>query len=79
MSLIRSTDGRIFGGFTEVSWETPKQGDAAFYKEDPHAFLFVCEPHWQVYPVVEPHKAIYCDPNIMLQFGYSDIVILNAP
>jgi len=79
LTLIRTTEGKIFGGFTEVSFDSPKPLEPGFYKEDPNAFLFVCEPHWQVYPVVEPKKAIFCDANIMVQFGYSDIVILNAP
>lgn len=79
LTILRTSDGRIFGGFTSVSWELPKKHEAGFYKEDPNAFLFACEPHWQVYPVVEPKKAIYCDNNILAQFGYSDIVILNCP
>lgn len=79
VTFIRTTDDRIFGGYTEVSWDLPKTFEAGFYKEDAHAFLFNCEPYWQVYPVVERKKAIFCDSNIMIQFGYSDIVILNSP
>ena len=41
LSVLKTTDGRIFGGFTEVSWESPKE---AFYKEDQNAFLFACDP-----------------------------------
>ena len=62
-----------------MSWEVPKKHEVGFYKEDSRAFLFACEPHWQVYPVVEPNKAIFCDNNILVQFGYSDIAILNCP
>jgi len=73
ISFVKSqTHGRIFGGYTEQTWDEVPGG----YKKDEKAFLFSLT-HNEKYPVAQPQFAIYCRHDRLMDFGTgpSDIMI----
>lgn len=59
MTVIKTTTGFIFGGYTSQSWSSPVFGE---YKQDPDAFLFTFKnPHNRPLKlkVTEPNFAVY--------------------
>jgi len=73
MSFIKSqTHGRIFGGYTEQTWDGSNS-----YKKDEKAFLFSLT-HNEKYPVKDSVKAIACIYDNSVLFGEScDIFIVD--
>lgn len=72
---MRSTKGRLSGGYTGESWETPNGNK---WKQDPNAFLFSCDLE-TVYPVVDTNKAIFCQAEFGPYFGNCDLGIHGQP
>jgi len=59
LTIIKTTAGYIFGGYTSKAWESPENAE---YKEDPHAFLFSFKNPSNTplrLRVVEPQFAVY--------------------
>lgn len=76
ITVIETTRGCIFGGFTRACWTSAK----AQYRRDPDAFLFslVSSSHRPFVCKIKKDReanAIYCDAFYGPTFGSSDIVI----
>ena len=57
--IVKDHDGWIFGGFTSVSWISPKPlGTGHWGQRDPHAFLFSVTNR-KKFTVSDPNKAIW--------------------
>ena len=66
LSLIQTTLGHIFGGFTTVSWDS-----SGSYKNDTQSFIFSVDKQTK-YPIVQNHQyAIYCNSSYGPTFGGS--------
>jgi len=74
INVIKSqTYGRIFGGYTEQTWN--HTGD---HKKDEKAFLFSLTYN-EKYPVANPGDAIYCNNDYSADFGNgADIYICDS-
>ena len=59
VTVIKSSKGRISGGYTQLSWTSPSS--AKYYKDD-SAFLFSVS-FSKKYPVTSGQDAIYCASN----------------
>ena len=71
LTVIKTTTGHIFGGYTSVSW------DKSGYKEDYNAFLFSVNKLTK-YPIVNNHaKAIYCGSSYGPIFGYGATIAVS--
>lgn len=75
ISIIKSSNGNIFGGFTSAAWSINNE-----YADDPFAFIFSvvnekCEPF--LIPCLESADAIYCSENYGPCFGWCDIKIAD--
>ena len=57
LTIIKTTDGLIFGGFTSQTWEGND-----FDKEDENAFCFSLDKH-KIYNSIKGKKAIFASPN----------------
>lgn len=75
MTLVKDTDGNIFGGFTTLPWESP-EGGYAYKGGDEYAFLFSVDRQ-RIIPQDEDKdtKSIHCDEGWGPSFGYGDLVI----
>ena len=65
LTVVKTTKGRIFGGFTAQSWESSEKGT---YKKDPKAFLFSLDLQ-AIYPVREDTASIKCESRYGPVFG----------
>lgn len=63
LTVIKSTDGYKFGGFTEETWE----GEDTTKKDD-NAFCFSLTKN-KIYDVINDENAIVCDPSMGPTFG----------
>jgi len=67
LTVIKSKEGHLFGGFTSQSWE------GTWYKEDPAAFLFTfTNPHHippTKYSINDASLAVFCHPSYCPTFG----------
>ena len=63
LTVIKSTDGYKFGGFTEETWE----GEDTT-KKDYNAFCFSLTKN-KIYDVINNENAIVCDPAMGPTFG----------
>ena len=73
LTIIKTSNGSIFGGFTSASWSKIEG-----FKEDPYAFLFRNKSNENVLiECSEPSNAIYCNKNCGPCFGDDDIKISN--
>ena len=64
LSLIRTTAGHIFGGFTTISWDSSNG-----YKNDTHSFLFSVDKQIK-FPIVNSFgNAINCTSSYGPTFG----------
>lgn len=73
--IVRTTNGRTFGGFTNVAWDSGYKG----FRVDPEkkSFLFSLDEK-QKYPILVPQKAIYCRSLYGITFGGGhDLFISN--
>jgi hypothetical protein len=76
VSIIRSSNGNVFGGFTTQTWDCTKN-----YKSDDDAFMFslVNQYNRPQKMFIKPEKskyAIRCNSKYGPSFGYNDIVNL---
>ena len=64
LTLIRDTDGNVFGGYTSLDWSSPA-GNGRLYLKDPASFLFtVVNPHADpsaLFPSKANRRSIICD------------------
>jgi hypothetical protein len=68
LTLIKTTAGHTFGGYTRVHWDT-----SGGTKADYHSFVFTVDKKTK-YPIVEFGSAIYCNSSFGPSFGsYNDI------
>jgi len=75
ITFIKSqTYGRIFGGYTEQTWN--QVGIFGNYKKDENTFIFSLT-HNEKYPVSQPQHAIYGRSDLSAIFGVSDIYICD--
>jgi len=63
LTIIKTTTGFIFGGYTTQAWASPKYNE---YKRDPYAFLFTFKN-----PSNMPMKLKVLDPNYAVYHDYS--------
>ena len=71
ITIIRTTNNRIFGGFTAATWESDS------WKNDPAAFIFSLDLQ-QKYPVVTTAHAIRCHSSYGPTFGGGfDLLVSN--
>jgi hypothetical protein len=67
LTIIKTTNNRIFGGFTTVPWESPSSNDN--WRTDHHSFLFSVDERTK-YPIVNNfEKAISCNSSRGPCFG----------
>ena len=62
ISIIKSVKNKIFGGYTEKTWE----GNG--YKNDDKAFLFSFT-NKEKYPIKTPEDAIFANPSLSVAYG----------
>lgn len=74
--LVKDTDGNVFGGFTNLSWDCPEEYQ---YKGgDPESFLFSVNKKKIIkHDNNIDSKSIHCDVNWGPAYGYGDLVIEN--
>ena len=64
LTIIKTTQGHTFGGFTKTSWDS-----SGNYKHDNSSFLFSVDKLTK-YPIIKDYdKAIYCHPSYGVIFG----------
>jgi hypothetical protein len=71
LTLMQSSAGHIFGGFSMHPWASPYL--IGRWIKDPEAFLFSVKPEKKVYKVKRPEKAIYVGGTYGPVFGYFDL------
>lgn len=80
ITVIRSENGRRFGGFTTKNWSLKGptyEVNGYHWKEDRHAFLFSLDNN-ECYYVKRIDRAIGCDKNDLAKFGGGfDILIAD--
>ena len=73
LTIVETTDGFIFGGFTTAEWESPESPWIS--KPCPHSFLFSVN-EGSKYPITRGGKdAIWCHSGRCAWFGNWDLVI----
>ena len=77
VTVIKSSKGRISGGYTQLSWTSPSSG--TYYKDD-SAFLFSVS-FSKKYPLTSGQKAIYCSSTFGPDFdsGNSNLGLFSEP
>ncbi len=65
LTLLKSKNSRVFGGFTSQHWEF---NQAEAFKEDSSAFIFSMDSLKQYKPL-DPSKAIFCSSKLGPSFG----------
>ena len=40
MTIIKSEHGKVFGGYTDIPWSTPKDGDVEYKSGNGNSFIF---------------------------------------
>ena len=73
LSLIETTNGNRFGGFTNQTWK-----GAFIFKKDKSAFIFSLDK-LEKYPIKNNHieEAIVCKTDYLVCFGKGDILIFD--
>ena len=72
--LIKSKNGKKFGGFSTESWEVNTENQ--IYKKDKNAFIFSLDKY-NSYKIVKPEKALYCGKRLGPIYGTGEIFIAN--
>ncbi len=67
LSVIKSSNGKIFGGFTTQNWSNNSREEID-WKNDDNAFLFSLDKN-KCYFVNHPAFALRCDKNDLCSFG----------
>ena len=76
VTFARSADhGRVFGGYTSMSWNSSSQGD---YQKDPQAFIFSLT-NQTYHPIKESHleNAVWHHSNFLVYFGQYDFFVVD--
>ena len=77
ITLILTTEGWIFGGYSDIPWNTESYSFEWEYKESKEVFLFSINLQ-KKYPIKNPNYAIFCRGNQGPTFGIGpDINIRN--
>jgi len=76
--LIKTKNGNRFGGYTSDNFEPIKLAEISMEadKNDPTAFLFNLDAK-KIYNVKKDMSALYCDENLMANFGGEDLIIFD--
>ena len=74
ISIIKTLDNLIFGGFTTNNWSTQTKT-----KKDDSAFVFNCQTK-KIHNIKKGENSIYCSKNLLINFyndkgGYSTLVL----
>jgi hypothetical protein len=73
LSVIKTTAGHTFGGFTTISWDSTTNN----YKNDTQSFLFSVDKQTK-YPIVNSYQnAIYCYSSYGPTFGAHNIYVAD--
>lgn len=75
LTIIKSTEGYIFGGYTEATWTSNNS-----YSHDKNSFLFSLINKMNtplVLPCANPEFAIYCGSHYGPTFGYSTSLFIS--
>jgi hypothetical protein len=79
VTVIRSSNGYVFGGYTPAAWDIANKRGS--YSNAPGSFLFtLSNPHAippTKYPVKVPEKAIQHHTNFCQFFGDDDLVVVS--
>ena len=75
ITIMKSKAGRIFGGFTNLAWESPA---ADKWATDSEAFIFSID-RLQVYPVIKQSEAVWIDKGWGPNFGCSALGLADSP
>mmetsp|Transcript_79671 Transcript_79671/g.97483 ORF Transcript_79671/g.97483 Transcript_79671/m.97483 type:complete len:164 (+) Transcript_79671:3-494(+) len=69
--IIKSDIGYIFGGYTSVSWTSPKDFLGSILSKDPTAFLFQIHPELKVFKLKskDDPKAVRSNTQFLFAFG----------
>ena len=77
VTLILTEDNWIFGGYTDVEWESDDDPSYWSYRHSNQSFLFSITLH-KKYPIVLKDKAIFCSSMNGPTFGYGfDFALSN--
>ena len=76
ITLMKSKKGKVFGGFTRESWESPS--GSGKWKQDEQAFLFSVELQ-KTYKVFSVANAIFCSTVKCPSFGGNALCIIKDP
>ena len=82
LTIIKTTRGCVFGGYANVTWDTPPDDDSFGYKNDPDAFIFSLVNTLKrpmLMPIKNTPHAICTDPKYGPTFGFqpSDIFVTD--
>jgi hypothetical protein len=73
LSIIKTTSGHTFGGYTKTSWESPNSG---IWKHDTSSFLFSVDKLAK-YPITKDYdKAICCNSSWGPIFGTGNSIAI---
>ena len=72
LTLIKTTSGYIFGGYTTLSWEL--KGDWNYKSDDKNAFIFSINNN-RKYSIIDKSIVIYNRYDYGPVFGYNDIYV----
>ena len=78
LTVIKTSNGCIFGGYTSVAWDSTSR-----HKADPNAFIFSLvnakkQPQYMPIKTTMSVKAVYCFSSHGPVFGSFDICICNS-
>jgi hypothetical protein len=77
LTIIKTNSGFIFGGYSDIDWESYRNKSEWIYKFSQHAFLYSMNKQ-KKYPVKDPSKAVFCKGVLGPTFGFGhDIEIVN--
>jgi len=73
ITIIKTTDGKVFGGFTQATW------DGVGDKDDPNAFIFnATNDEIKFSKTKDSSKSIWCNPNYCAIFGYGNDILVSS-
>jgi hypothetical protein len=77
LTIVETTKGFIFGGFTTAEWESPPRYSPISKRGDPHSFLFSVN-EGSKYPITSGDRwAIRCLSGYCARFGDGEIAIAS--
>ena len=73
ITIMKSKDGRVFGGFAMQSWDSQTK-----WKADEKAFIYSIDRQ-QIYRVIDSQKALYCSSGFGPSFGWAALGLAGDP